>query len=119
MEKREQRKADTAETAMMQDHATNVAAFPLAFPLLAGPGAITAVILLSGRAETVTEHAVIYAVTLIGLLACLVTFLAYAYVDRYLGTTGRAVVTRLLGLLLAALAVQYVVDGALALVRGS
>ena len=119
MEKREQRKADAAETAMTQDHATNIAAFPLAFPLLAGPGAITAVILLSGRADTVAEHAVIYAVTLIGLLVCLVTFLLYAYVDRYLGTTGRAVITRLLGLLLAALAVQYVVDGALALVRGS
>ena len=119
MERREQRKADTAETAMTQDHATNIAAFPLAFPLLAGPGAITAVVLLSGRAETLGDHVTIYAVTFIGLLACLLTFLLYAYVDRFLGATGRAVVTRLLGLLLAALAVQYVVDGALSLIRGS
>ena len=119
MEKREQRKADTAETAMTKDHATNIAAFPLAFPLLAGPGAITAVILLGGRAATWGEHAIIYAVTLIGLLVCLATFLLYSYVDRFLGATGRAVITRLLGLLLAALAVQYVVDGALALIGGS
>ncbi len=119
MEKREQRKADTAETAISQDQATNIAAFPLAFPLLAGPGAITAVILLSGRATTVADHVTVYAVTVIGLLACLTTFLLYGYVDRFIGATGRAVITRLLGLLLAALAVQYVVDGALALIRGA
>lgn len=118
MEKRERRKTDVAEAAVTQDHATNVAAFPLAFPLLAGPGAITAVILLTGEAESLAEHAVVYGVALIGLATCLVVFLAYSFVERFIGRTGRAVLTRLLGLLLAALAVQYVVDGALALIRG-
>lgn len=117
MEKREQRKADAAETAVTRDHATNIAAFPLAFPLLAGPGAITAVILFGGQAETLADHVSIYVVTALALLVCLVTFLLYASVDRFVGATGRAVITRLLGLLLAALAVQYVADGAIALFR--
>ena len=86
--------------------------FPLAIPLIAGPGAIAAMILLTGSAEgDARGQAVVFAV-MAGVLALqLVLFLAGGPIERALGRTGTMVVTRLLGMLLAALAVQFVLDG--------
>ena len=108
---RMRREGEEAEEAV-EEHVRDIAAFPLAIPLLAGPGAITAAVLLAGRAE---EH-VIFLAILIGMIVfvaacCLVTFLFAERVSGLLGRTGNIVVSRLLGVLLAALAVQYVVDG--------
>jgi multiple antibiotic resistance protein len=118
-ERRNERKQHTAEEAITRDHVRNVAAFPLAIPLMAGPGAITAMILLAGRADGRAD----YLVVLIALLAvvvalCLATFLVAERVARLLGVTGNVVLTRLLGVILAALAVQFVIDGSTILVRG-
>ena len=117
-ERRNDRKQQTAEVAITMDHIRNIAAFPLAIPLMAGPGAITAMILLAGRAD---RDPVILAL-LLGLvaavmLACLVVFAAAEPIARLLGITGRVVLTRLLGVILAALAVQFVIDGGRALLR--
>ncbi|MCU4179907.1 MarC family protein [Bosea sp. BH3] len=111
-ERRNERKQQTAEIAITQDHIRNVAAFPLAIPLMAGPGALTAMILLAGRAGgdpllLVTLAAICGLV----ILSCLAVFLAATPIARLLGVTGNVVLTRLLGVILAALAVQFVIDG--------
>ncbi|RFC67320.1 MULTISPECIES: MarC family protein [Mesorhizobium] len=114
-EKRNDRKEKTAETAITKDHVQNVAAFPLAIPLIAGPGAISAVVLHSGRLPTVMGQISLLAIILV---CCLITFLVFVlaqHIDRFLGETGRSILTRLLGVILAALAVQFVADGIRAL----
>lgn len=117
-DRRGQRDKATADQAVSIDHVHNVAAFPLAIPLMAGPGAITAMILLAGRAEGRFDLlGALFAVTFVVMLACYVCFLMADGISRIMGVTGRAVTTRLLGIVLAALAVQFVIDGAMALSR--
>ena len=106
-----QRQSATAEQAM-EERVRNIAAFPLAIPLMAGPGAITAVVLLSGRAAgqpALLGGLIGVAVLVVAL--CLLVFLAASRIEKILGITGNVVLSRLLGVLLAALAVQFVVDG--------
>jgi multiple antibiotic resistance protein len=111
-DRRGERLKATAEQAISIDHVKNIAAFPLAIPLMAGPGAITAMILLAGRAEGRVEYLVsLYAVAAVVMAACFVSFLLAEQISRLLGITGRAVVSRLLGIILAALAVQFMIDG--------
>lgn len=106
------RKIRTAEEAITLDHIRNVAAFPLAIPLMAGPGAITAMILLAGRASgDIAQQAILVGLTALVILSCLVVFFLATPMSRLLGVTGNVVLTRLLGVILAALAVQFVIDG--------
>jgi multiple antibiotic resistance protein len=100
-----------AEQAV-EEHSQDIAAFPLAIPLMAGPGAITATILLAGQAAYRPAWlAVLLAVVVVVMAGCLMAFLAAGRIGKLLGVTGSVVLSRLLGVLLAALAVQYVVDG--------
>jgi multiple antibiotic resistance protein len=85
--------------------------FPLAIPLIAGPGAIASVILLTGQRPGIDGLALVLAVTALVLGVCMGLFLASGLLERALGKTGITVVTRLLGMLLAALSVQFVLDG--------
>jgi len=119
-ERRTERKQQTAQRAIPLDHIRNIAAFPLAIPLMAGPGALTAIILLAGRAEGNPLLLVLLAV-ICGLvvLSCLVVFLLATPLARLLGVTGNIVLTRLLGVILAALAVQFVIDGVTAAFRAA
>jgi multiple antibiotic resistance protein len=115
---RMRREGEVAEQAV-EERARNIAAFPLAIPLMAGPGAITATVLLSGRAEgSLLLLAVLIAVVALVAAACLLAFYFAGRVGRLLGVTGNIVLSRLLGVLLAALAVQYVVDGIRAVLAG-
>jgi multiple antibiotic resistance protein len=99
------------------DQIRHIASFPLAIPLLAGPGAITAMILLAGRANgDLLMLGGLYAVVALTLLVCLACFLTARRISVLLGVTGRIVVSRLLGIILAALAVQFIIDGIKALV---
>jgi multiple antibiotic resistance protein len=117
--RRNDRKSEQATTAITIDHIRNVAAFPLAIPLMAGPGALTATILLAGRAEgDLLRLAVLMAVIAGVMLSCLLVFLAAGRISGWLGVTGNVVLTRLLGVILAALAVQFVADGVRAMVAG-
>lgn len=110
-EKRNERKEKTGETAVTLDHIRNLAVFPLALPLIAGPGAISATILLSGTFSSTFDRLQLLVVLAV-CVAILFAFLVIAErIDRFLGATGRAILTRLLGVILAALAVQFVVDG--------
>lgn len=118
-ERRQDRKEKSADTAITRDHIRNVAAFPLALPLIAGPGAISATVLLSGTFPSAPQRALLVAI----LAACIFVtwvFLVLAdRIDRFLGETGRSILTRLLGVILAALAVQFVADGVKALMAAS
>ncbi|MFK8079457.1 MAG: MarC family protein [Granulosicoccus sp.] len=117
---RQERKAQTSEAAMKSQIA-NLAVFPLAIPLIAGPGAISATILLSSEVAAASGGSHWTGIAVLLLVLFVLLALTYAilfsaeYVDKYLGDTGRLVLTRLLGVLLAALSVQYVADGAVPL----
>ena len=113
-----ERQSQQAEQAV-EEHVRNIAAFPLAIPLMAGPGAITATILLASRSEGDSMRLVILlAVIVIVLALCLVVFMLAGRIAKWLGVTANVVASRLLGVLLAALAVQYVVDGVRAALSG-
>ena len=111
-DRRSQRLQATADMAVSVDHVRNIAAFPLAIPLMAGPGAITAMILLAGRSGGKTEFlAGLLGVAALVMLACYLSFLMAERIAKIMGITGRAVITRMLGIILAALAVQFIIDG--------
>jgi len=106
-----ERQSKAAEQAL-EEHVRNIAAFPLAIPSMAGPGAIAATVLLAGRTEgNLAAFAILLAVICAVVAICYVAFAAAGRIGRALGTTGNVVLSRLLGVLLAALAVQYVIDG--------
>ena len=106
-----ERQSKEAEEAI-EEHVRNIAAFPLAIPLMAGPGAIAATILLAGRANGDPVHlSILLAVVVAVLGLCFVIFLLAAQIATLVGTTVNVVLSRLLGVLLAALAVQFVIDG--------
>jgi multiple antibiotic resistance protein len=106
-----ERQSRQAEEAL-EEHVRNIAAFPLAIPLMAGPGAITATVLLAGRANGAPAMiAILLAVIAIVLALCFGVFALAARIAGFIGATGNVVLSRLLGVILAALAVQYIVDG--------
>lgn len=105
--KRAQRREDQAI-----DERPDPSVFPLAIPLIAGPGAIAAAILLAGTGPDRVESTLItLAATAAVLVLVFALFLLSTPIKRLLGQIGVQVITRVLGLLLAALAVQFVVDG--------
>ena len=114
-EKRQDRKEKTADVAITKDLIHNIAAFPLAIPLIAGPGAISATVLLSGTFQGPVAKAALVGIIAACILLTYLVFLLAERIDRFLGATGRSILTRLLGVLLAALAVQFVADGIKAL----
>jgi multiple antibiotic resistance protein len=91
--------------------AQDISVFPLAMPLLAGPGAISAVILLTTGAQSDLEFWMVLAALVSILLLAWLTLLIAIPIQRLLGLTGLSVVSRVVGILLAALAVQFVFDG--------
>jgi multiple antibiotic resistance protein len=108
---RTERQTRAAEQAV-EEHVRSIAAFPLAIPMMAGPGAITATVLLSGQAGgRPASIAALLGVIIAVCAASTAVFLAAGRVARYLGVTGNVVLSRLLGVILAALAVQFVIDG--------
>jgi multiple antibiotic resistance protein len=111
---REAREADKASS----EHASDVAVFPLAIPMMAGPGAIATTLLLTGDAGYGPRLAIIIAVVLSVCLLCTLCFIFANMIARSLGRTGNAVLSRVLGMLLAAYSVQFVING-IAAVRAS
>jgi len=105
-ERRTKRREDQTE-----DERLDPSVFPLAIPLVAGPGSIASIILLSGQKPGLEGLAMVIGVMLGVLCLVLVMFLLSGFLERLLGKTGINVVTRLLGMLLAALAVQFILDG--------
>ncbi|MBI3677578.1 MAG: NAAT family transporter [Proteobacteria bacterium] len=101
----------TGKEAEAAQNRTDIAIFPLAIPLTAGPGSMTAIVLLMGKAHTATNAALVLAAL---ALVILITFLSMLLSDRLmrlLGTIGANVIARVSGILLAALAMQFIFDG--------
>ena len=107
----ERRTQEGRDEVMEGQAKDDVAITPLAIPMLAGPGAISTVIVLSGQARGAAQTAIVYgAIVLTGLLSFATLRVGEPLLDR-LGKTGVRVVTRIMGLLLAAVAVQFVLSG--------
>jgi multiple antibiotic resistance protein len=110
-EKRTERREKRAEEVRTAAEVDDVSVFPLAIPMIAGPGSIATIMLLRSRAEGTQATLVILAALGAVMLLCLAALLAAGPIMRLVGAKLEAVVTRLLGVLLGALAAQYVIDG--------
>ncbi len=102
---------ETKEEAAEARERPDISVFPLAIPLLAGPGALAAVMILANEGDSAAQGSVYVSIFLVSVIAY-ISLVVAEWLFRLLGRTGVNVVTRILGILLAALAVQYVADGA-------
>ena len=110
-EKRTQRREDRAQKIIDTPEIEDVSAFPMAMPMIAGPGTIASIMLLEARSSGIEESLVVLAALGTILLLTLVALLAAGPLMRLLGQRIEAVITRLLGVILAALAAQFVING--------
>ena len=109
-EKRTQRREERAN-AVEAEGADDISVFPMAIPMIAGPGSIATAMLLTARAEGVTETLVVLGAMSLVILLTLVALLAAGPIMRFVGAKLEAMITRILGVILAALAAQFVIDG--------
>jgi multiple antibiotic resistance protein len=119
-EKRTQRREDRAEAVTRDAHARqreweDISVFPMAIPMLAGPGSIASAMLLMSHAEGTAQRLTVLAAMLTVLALTLAGLMAAGPLMRLLGPKLEAMITRILGVILAALAAQFVIDG----IRGS
>ncbi|SKB40412.1 MarC family protein [Sphingopyxis flava] len=110
-EKRTERREQRAEKLRSTPEVEDVSVFPMAMPMLAGPGSIASVMLLVAQNNGLHRALVIFGALLLVLAITLAALLAAGPLMRLIGSKGEAVITRLLGVLLAALAAQFVIDG--------
>ncbi|PKP91919.1 MAG: MarC family transcriptional regulator [Alphaproteobacteria bacterium HGW-Alphaproteobacteria-16] len=114
-EKRQERREDRAQKVIDTPEVEDVSVFPMAMPMIAGPGSIATIMLLVSRADGPGETAAVFGALAVVLILTLLALLAAGPLMRLLGAKIESVITRLLGVLLAALAIQFVIDG----LRGS
>lgn len=114
-EKRTQRREERAEKVRAEHAGTpeveDVSVFPMAMPMIAGPGSIATVMLLTARAQGTEQTLVVLAALAAVMVLTFLSLAAAGPLMKLLGARVEAVITRLLGVLLAALAAQYVIDG--------
>lgn len=110
-ERRTQRREERAEKIKDSPEVEDVSIFPMAMPMIAGPGSIASVMLMMSRSNGLSASLVVLAAMLTILALTLIALLAAGPIMRVLGAKIEAVITRLLGVLLAALAAQFVIDG--------
>jgi multiple antibiotic resistance protein len=110
-EKRTERREDRAAKIAATPEVEDVSIFPMAMPMIAGPGSIASVMLMMSRNHGVEKVAVVLAALATILILTLAALIAAGPIMRVLGAKIEAVITRILGVLLAALAVQFVIDG--------
>ncbi|MBX9977932.1 MAG: MarC family protein [Alphaproteobacteria bacterium] len=108
---------DEDEESVMRD---DVSVFPLAIPMIAGPGALTSLVVLMRQAESMPFH-ITYGVVIVLLIVLVLTYISLLLGDqlmRMLGVTGTNVLTRVFGIILAALAVQSIINGVVIVIKG-
>ena len=110
-EKRTQRREERAEKIKATPEVEDVSVFPMAMPMIAGPGSIATMMLLMSRSQGTEQTLVVLAALVAVLALTALALLAAGPLMKLLGASVEAVITRLLGVLLAALAAQYVIDG--------
>jgi len=108
-EKRTERREERAEAFNEADE--DISVFPMAIPMLAGPGAIASVMLFMNEAGSAGDQLMVFAGMGTNLLLCLVLFLAVGAIMKLIGDTLAAMITRILGVILAALGAQLIFDG--------
>jgi multiple antibiotic resistance protein len=113
----QQQRETKAEESEAQTRA-DISVFPLGTPLMAGPGALASILVLQQEAAIYSFGTAIVLAVILFVLSLLYASLSIAQpLTRWLGRTGINVISRVLGILLAALAVEYVIDGILALIK--
>ena len=110
-EKRTQRREERAEKVAATPEIEDVSVFPMAMPMLAGPGAIASIMLLMSGAKGIEQSMVVLGALAAVLILTMLALIAAGPLMKMFGDRVEAVITRLLGVLLAALAAQYVIDG--------
>ncbi len=110
-ERRTERREKRAESIEGSPEAEDISVFPMAMPMISGPGSIASAMLWVSRAETPLHVAVVLAAITLVVLITMGTLLAAAPLMRLIGDKVEAAITRILGVILAALAAQFVIDG--------
>ena len=110
-ERRTERREERAEEIKGTPDADDISVFPMAIPMIAGPGSIASVMLLNARAHGMTESLVVLGAMTAVIVLTLVALLAAGPLMAFIGPKLEAMITRILGVILAALAVQFVLDG--------
>ena len=110
-ERRTERREERAKEIEGTPEAEDISVFPMAIPMIAGPGSIASIMLLSARAEGTVEGLVVLAAMTAVILLTLVSLLLAGPLMKLIGAKLEAMITRILGVILAALAAQFVLDG--------
>jgi multiple antibiotic resistance protein len=110
-EKRTERREERAEEIRGTPEAEDISVFPMAIPMIAGPGSIASIMLLTARADGLVEDVVVLAALTSVLLLTMAALLAAGPLMKLIGAKLEAMITRILGVILAALAAQFVLDG--------
>ncbi len=110
-EKRQERRENRAEDVKAQPAHDDISIFPMGIPMIAGPGSIASAMLLTSRAEGLEQGVVVLAALALVLILTLLALLLAGPLMKLLGYRLEAMITRILGVILAALAVQFVIDG--------
>jgi multiple antibiotic resistance protein len=110
-ERRTQRRENRASEIEGTPEAEDISVFPMAIPMIAGPGSIASAMLWVSRTERPTEIAIILAAISVVIVLTLLALLAAGPIMRLIGEKLEAMITRILGVILAALAAQFVIDG--------
>ena len=110
-ERRTERREKRAEEIQKTPEVEDISVFPMAIPMIAGPGSIASAMLWVSRAETTVETVIVLAAITVVMLLTIITLLAAGPLMRLIGEKIEAMITRILGVILAALATQFIVDG--------
>ena len=110
-EKRTERREERAEEILGTPEADDISVFPMAIPMIAGPGSIASIMLLNARADGLSESLVVLGAMSLVMVLTMISLLAAGPLMRFVGVKVEAMITRILGVILAALATQFVLDG--------
>jgi multiple antibiotic resistance protein len=110
-ERRTERRENRAQEVSADEEHEDISVFPMAIPMIAGPGSIASVMLLNARADGLTASLVVLCAMTLVILLTMIALLAAGPLMRFVGAKVEAMITRILGVILAALAAQFVLDG--------
>ena len=110
-ERRTERREKRAEEIQRTPEVEDISVFPMAIPMIAGPGSIASAMLWVSRADTPSQTLIVLAAITVVMLLTAITLLAAGPLMRVVGEKVEAMITRILGVILAALATQFIVDG--------
>ena len=102
---------DGSQTKPEGEITDDVSIIPLAIPFISGPGSIATVMILTSEAPTIYHTALVFVAVLITTVTCYYSMIYSKVIVRYLGDTGKQIITKVFGLILAVISVQFVING--------